>query len=249
MCNGWHHPHKTTEPKPPPPMNRTLQALAGAILAASVPAISANELTFDDLRGTLGFTQPYHGFIFSYTQGPREVGCNCAGSWFWNDANPANAPYYKSPYTSLSTDYELIRGSYFYGESLPISTVSGPIRFDGAWFTSAYEIEIRFHLYYRGAGVANSNYLILPGKQPAVFLSSGYAGPVDSITVEGYQGYFAMDNFIYSPVPEPSSYALLIAGALALGRLARRRNRAIGALAGGPEVTSTPHVGGSRTGC
>lgn len=230
-------------------MNRTLQSLAGAILAASVTAISANELTFDDLRGTVGFTAPYQGFIFSYTQGPREVGCNCAGSWFWNDANPANAAYYKSPYTSLSTDYELIRGSYFYGESLPISTVGGPVRFDGAWFTSIYEIEIRFHLYYLNASVANSNYLILPGKQPSVFLSSGYTGPVDKITVEGYQGYFAMDNFTYAPVPEPSSHALWIAGALGLGLMARKRTGARGALAGDAAAPSTPHVGGSRTGC
>ena len=197
-------------------MNRSLQALAAAALATTVTAASAIELNFDDLSGTEGFTAPYQGFIFAYTQGPRGLGCNCAGSWFWSDDNSGLTPYYKSPVTSLSTDYELIRGNYFYGESLPITPVNGAVRFDGAWFTSVFEIEIRFHLYYRGVAVANSEYLILPAEQPAVFLGSGYAGAVDKITVEGYQGYFAMDNFTYAPVPEPGTYALMIAGVLGL---------------------------------
>lgn len=205
-------------------MNRTLQALAAAALATTVTAASAIELTFDDLTGTEGFTAPYNGFNFPYVQGPRGDGCNCVGSWYWSDVNPVVSPYYKSPFTSLSTDFEFITGSgYFYGESLPITTVSGPVRFDGAWFTSVFEIEIRFHLYYQGALVANSAFLILPSERPAVFLSSGYAGPVDKITVEGYQGYFAMDNFTYAPVPEPGSYALLMAGVLGLGLIGRKR--------------------------
>ena len=204
-------------------MNRLLQALAVAALATTVTAASAVELTFDDLTGAQGFTAPYQGFVFAYSQGPRGVGCNCAGSWYWSDDNSGVAPYYKSPFTSLSTDYELIRGNYFYGESLPITPVHGPVRFDGAWFTSVYEIEIRFHLYYHDAAVANSQFLILPAERPAVFLASGYAGPVDKITVEGYQGYFAMDNFTYAPIPEPASYALLIAGVLGLGLTSRMR--------------------------
>lgn len=205
-------------------MNRTLQALAAAALATTVTAASAIELTFDDLRGTVGFTAPYNGFDFAYTQGPRGVRCNCAGSWFWSDVNPIISPYYKTPSTSLSTDYEFVPGSgYFYGESLPITSIGGPVRFDGAWFTSVFEIEIRFHLYYRGAAVAQSNYLILPSERAAVFLASGYAGPVNKITVEGYQGYFAMDNFTYAPVPEPGTYAMLMAGLLGLGLIARKR--------------------------
>ena len=203
-------------------MNRSLQALAAAALATTVTAASAIELNFDDLTGTVGFTAPYQGFIFAYTQGPRGVGCNCAGSWYWSDDNSGVAPYYKSPATSLSTDYDFIRGNYFYGESLPITPVAAAVRFDGAWFTSVFEIEIRFHMYHQGTAVANSEYLILPAEKPAVFLASGYAGPVDKITVEGYQGYFAMDNFTYAPVPEPGTYALLIAGVLGLTLKSRK---------------------------
>ena len=206
-------------------MNRSLQALAAAALATTVMAASAVELTFDDLAGSEGFTAPYQGFVFTYSQGPRGVGCNCAGSWYWSDDNSGVAPYYKSPFTSLSTDYEFIRGIPKYGESLPITTVAGPIRFDGAWFTSIDVIEIRFHLYYHGADVAQSNFLLLPPDNPAVFLASGYAGPVDKITVEGYQGYFAMDNFSYAPVPEPGTYAMLMAGLLGLGLMARKHAR------------------------
>ena len=206
-------------------MNRLLQALAVAALATTVTAASAVELTFDDLTGAQGFTAPYQGFVFAYSQGPRGVGCNCAGSWYWSDDNSGVAPYYKSPFTSLSTDYEELAPSvYFYGESLPITSVNSPIRFDGAWFTSVYDgNEIRYHLYYQGAPVFNSAVLTMFAHVPAVFFPSGYAGPVDKITVEGYQGYFAMDNFTYAPIPEPASYALLIAGVLGLGLTSRMR--------------------------
>ena len=205
-------------------MNLKLHALAAAaFFTGAAPAASALELTFDDLTGTQGFTDPYQGFKFAYTQGPRGVGCNCAGSRYWSDDNPGAAPYYRSAATSLSTDFELIRGSYFFGESLPITTVGGPIIFNGAWFTSVFEIEVRYHLYYLGAQVKVSDYLILPSDLPAVFMPSGYSGPVDKITIEGYQGYFAMDNFTYAPVPEPAGYALLLAGIGGLGLLARKR--------------------------
>lgn len=206
-------------------MNRSLQALAAAALATTVTAASAIELTFDDLKGTVGFTAPYQGFTFAYAQGPRGVGCNCAGSWYWSDSNPVVSPFYKTPFTSLSTDYEFVPGSgYFYGQSLPITSVSGPIRFDGAWFTSVYDgNEIIYHLYYQGAEVFKSAVLQMLADVPAVYYPSGYAGPVDKITIEGYQGYFAMDNFTYAPVPEPGTYALLIAGVLGLGLRARKR--------------------------
>ena len=46
--------------------------------------------------------------------------------------------------------------------------------------------------------------------------------PKDKITVEGYQGYFAMDNFTYAPVPEPGTYALMIAGVLGLTLKSRK---------------------------
>ncbi len=205
-------------------MTRKLCVLATAVLlAVAAPAVSANELTFDDLTGTEGFTAAYNGFQFTYTQGPRGAGCNCAGSWYWSDVNPSAAPYYKSAPTSVSTDYELIRGIPFFGESLPITTVSGPVLFDGAWFTGIAEIQIQFHLYYLGARVGVSDALVLQPDQPAVFLASGYSGPVDKITVEGYQGYFAMDNFTYAPIPEPANYALLMAGLGGLGVVARKR--------------------------
>jgi hypothetical protein len=40
------------------------------------------------------------------------------------------------------------------------------------------------------------------------FLASGYSGLVNSIGIVGNKGFFAMDDFTYHLVPEPSTLAL-----------------------------------------
>lgn len=207
------------------PLLRSLAALAA--LVGLLPSAHADVLTFDDLTGVKPFLTPYDGFIFTYKEGPREPGCSCAGSWFSSDRNQAGKlPYYTSPFTSISTDYEFVNGEYVYGESKPIVSLTGPIHFDGAWFTGvANDIDVTFHLYFNGAKVAQSSALVLQTNQAPVFLASGYSGQVDVITVQAYQGYFALDNFTYAPVPEPTSTALLLAGLGVAGLAARRKRR------------------------
>lgn len=199
---------------------RTLAATAA--LACFVPAASAEVLNFDDLTGTVGFTTPYHGFTFTYNQGPRTAPCDyCLGSWYWSDDN-IDKDYYKTPSTSLSTDFQDDTFTPVYGDSQAI-LAAAPVIFDGAWFTALDDaIDITFKLYRSGALVGTST-MQLDYADPSTYLASGYTGLVDKIVVEGYQGYFAMDDFTFQAVPEPSTYALILAALGGMGLVARRR--------------------------
>lgn len=201
--------------------------IAAGVLACVGSMASAATLTFDDLSGTAFFTSvnPYNGFEFGCS-----AGCD-TGSWFYSDDNSVK-DWFKSTPTSVSTQFGLdAQGIPIFGESLPITSVSGPVTFAGAFFTSGSgtrgneaidpPIDINFELYYLGLHVATSATLTLYFDDPATFLPSGYTGHVDDIRVQAYQGFFAMDDFQF--VPEPGTYALVLA-AMA-GMLATKRRR------------------------
>jgi hypothetical protein len=46
------------------------------------------------------------------------------------------------------------------------------------------------------------------------------------ITIDGFKGYYGVDNIVYAPIPEASTYSMMIAGLGALGYFARRRKAA-----------------------
>lgn len=214
-------------------MNATIRNIAAAAaMACLVPAVAADVLNFDDLpTGTLAFTGPYHGFTFTYNPGPRDPSTASAGSWYHSDNNAdARGPFYKSPNTSISTDFSYdINGLPVigYGESLAILSAV-PIVFNGAYFQSLDNgIDVTFNLYLNNVLVHTSPTLIMNIADPALALATGYNGLVDKITVTGYHGFFAMDEFSYNQtgVPEPATYALLLVGAAALCASTLRRRR------------------------
>jgi hypothetical protein len=59
------------------------------------------------------------------------------------------------------------------------------------------------------------------------FLSSGYDGIVDTVIVSsGDPSFVSMDDFTFTqPVPEPETYALMLAGLGVVSFVARRRNK------------------------
>ncbi len=208
--------------------------IAAGLLACVGSVASATTLNFDELTGTRYFStapseNPYNGFNFACST-------NCdTGSWFHSNDNSLKN-WYKSPFTSVSTTYgEDDEGFPIYGESLPITSVIGPVIFNGAYFTSGSgdvndptdpPIDIEFVLYYLGAYVHTSAMLTLYWDDPATFLASGYGGPVDEIRVQAYQGYFAMDDFEFQRVPEPETLALALAALAGVGATTRRRRSA-----------------------
>ena len=98
--------------------------------------------------------------------------------------------------------------------------IGSPQIFDGAWFTSDGST-VFLNLYNEGALVATSSVLV--GSATPTFLSSGYSGLVDSVGIVGDRGYFAMDDFTYHIVPEPSALALLTFSLLIGGMRFRAR--------------------------
>lgn len=201
---------------------------AAAALACVAPVASAAVLNFDDLSGTQFFTAPYNGFTFEAYTGTRTTPCpQCRGSWYWSDFNPDPVSYASSGNTSISTDYDDFDAKDF-GSSLSIKSAT-PFYFQGANFTALdNNIDVQFVLKLNGVfvGVGSSPNVTLNYQQAPVFVSSGYAGLVDEVQVSSFHAYFAMDDFTYAPVPEPSTWLMLVAGLAAVGVRATRNKKA-----------------------
>ena len=207
-------------------------ASALACLGSLCATASAEVLNFDDLTGgPQFFTAPYHGLTFT------DAGSNPpGGSWFWSDFQPPTV--FKSPFTSVSTEAELDAQGNPTGAITQSQRVTSatPFRLHGAWFTSldtgfntnplspGYDpVEVEFFLFVGNVQVGTSSQLSLGVANSAYqFLSSGYGGLIDSFTVNGLQGYFAMDDLA---IPEPASYALVLAALSGLALSKRRSKR------------------------
>jgi hypothetical protein len=103
-----------------------------------------------------------------------------------------------------------------------------PVTFEGAYFAGYDIAPVTFQLSLGGALVATSATLT-PSATP-VFLSSGYSGLVDTVIVASPRhNFFVMDDFTFnqaSTVPEPETWALMLAGFVAIGLLRRPRKQA-----------------------
>lgn len=178
------------------------QLIAG-LLAVSAMAASparATVVNFDSLPGNGPMPATYGGIAW-------------APGWnYVSVENPAfNA--HSSPTRVYSVDAET-----------SFSFLNGDQVFEGAWFAGYYYVS--FNLYYDGELVHSSPVLEMFGSGPARFLATGYAGLVDSVTVVGVAGGYAMDDLTYhAEVPEPGMPELLAAGMLAAAGLNARSRK------------------------
>lgn len=191
-------------------MNRILLSFLLSFSVASHAAV----VTFEDINPAPAsydvMPSPYSGFTFTnWFFGPDTIYTPASG------VNDLFTDYYQGdPNAYVITDANGVsRASSFY--------------FDGAWFSGFSGVQ--FELYLGGNLVATSGSLpdAAAGPYGPTWLSSGYAGLVDTVRVSGVQGYFAMDDFTYrlpddgGTVPVSSTLSLLAIGLLGLGMRSR----------------------------
>lgn len=184
--------------------------------AAGASGIQAATLDFEDLSGVStpfsAMPDPYNGLTFT--------------GWFFG-IDTVYTP--ASGSIDLFTDYADPQNplNYVITNNNAISSAT-PFIFDGAMFSG--DSGVTFELYLAGNLVHTS--ATLPDSSGTFYaptlLASGYTGQVDTVKVRAVQGYYSMDDFAYhaaAVVPEPESYALLMAGLGLLAFVAKRRKQ------------------------
>ena len=178
---------------------------ATVMIAATVPAAMATVLNFDDVADGV-LPAGYAGLDWS------------AAGWT-AFATPA------APYTAHSGVGRITTG-FLADDASSVIRFGQTSIFDGAYFAGLGGALLSFELYL-GDQKVHSSASLDPSATPS-FLASGYAGLVDSVRVKSANhGEFVMDDFTFTQaVPEPHSYALLLAGLLVVGVTVRRRHPA-----------------------
>ncbi len=189
--------------------------LAALLAGASVSGANATVLNFDNLVGSGVLASNYAGLNF--------------GSEFIYYDTP------QSPYTASSPNTRIFSNYAIHGVGLLDSLslkFTAPAIFSGAFIAGDFFPGVTISGYYLGNLVAVS--ASLNQTATPTFLSLGYAGNVDEVRFNGYNGYYVIDDITFTGgvgggVPEPASWAMLIAGFGLVGAAARRRRSVVAA--------------------
>lgn len=194
--------------------------VAMAVACSSLSA-QADVLTFEELGAGLAFiTANINGFTF---------GTNSAATNDWFRTSTATVNYLpRSGQVFLATDpLGLVYVPGVRTEAQAITNTT-PFKFDGAWFSGGEDSsytpsdKIQYKLFVGNALVYTSADTVISAGINT-FVPSGWTGFINKVVVVGPQTKFGMDDFTYTMVPEPSSWAMFAAGLLTLGALMRRR--------------------------
>ena len=129
-----------------------------------------------------------------------------------------------SPYNAHSGNARI-----YTNDELGSWTFDSPVSFDGAWFAGYYSLS--YDLFSQGQLVASSGTIEL--SDVSTFLGNSYTGLIDKVVVNGTTDYYVADDITFNAnsgaVPEPASWALLIAGFAMTGVAMRRRKTLLAA--------------------
>lgn len=185
----------------------------------------------------------YNGFTFQFESPPSVPGAPANYSWTWGTEGSVfypGLPFYTSGVSSNGflnhVPYDPNSPVLILTDSLGISNPT-PFYFWGAKFDGYGGAPISYKLY---DGVNGDNFLgeSTAGFVPGVAFNSPNPGPmffansmqvlVTRVVVFSAQGLYGMDDFSYGaqPIPEPSTYLMMIAGLLGVGAVARRKMKA-----------------------
>ncbi|ODT64392.1 MAG: hypothetical protein ABS77_00670 [Phenylobacterium sp. SCN 69-14] len=197
-------------------MKAIVAALALGAAAFAAGSACADVITFDDRGHAVQALGHYEGFDWSNisTVGPKKVGLGNTG-YGKGVVSPKNVAF---------NDYGLKQSS--------VSVATGTFTFESAYFTAAWIDGLKLTIVGLADGVQKyKQTLTLNTKGPQLF-QADWAG-VDKLTFETYINdctdkgrQFVMDNFKFvSGVPEPSTWALMIAGFGGVGVMIRADRR------------------------
>jgi hypothetical protein len=188
-------------------------AVMAVLMVAGTARASVDVLTFDDLPTP----DLMHGDI------PNGYGgLNWSNLWYLNGdtfsfrGNHAYQPGVVSPHNVA-----------FNAGGNSTATVSGGVfTFNGAYLTSVYDdnTQITVTGYLSGATICSRTVTV--NHSGPTWFAADYVG-IDSLRfASSNRQFFAMDNFTFAPVPEPSSIVILSGlGAMGLVAIAWRRAR------------------------
>lgn len=150
-------------------------AAACVALAIGSTATAQTVVNFDDLVGQT-LVPPGYGGVDNW------------GGWTYYD-------WSQPPYIACSGNVRT------YNNTDGAFSWNNPVTFDGACFngygTSNGFLPINFQLYLGGTLVHTSGSIDLDGSGTSQYLSSGYSGLVDRVVVQGFLGFFVMDDVTY----------------------------------------------------
>ena len=179
-----------------------MRMLFAAVLVFAVAGgASAIVVDFDDLVGQAPVPDGYGGI-------------NWPGWTYYDSPQPPYNP--SSPpcrvYNTSDPRFFFLEDSFFIGAF-----------FNGYGASDGFK-DITLYGYYDGELVGVSETLPLYGDGVGGFLNSGFEGsPVDEIFVDGYPGFFIMDDVTYEIVPEPAAVTGLAGLLLGVGGILWRR--------------------------
>ncbi len=199
--------------------------IAAAALAAAAPAFAVDSVTttlsFDEpaLQGyftTVGNAYEVEGVLFS--DSAVVISNDAAGTYYTNAPSMAGVMLVDT-FSQASTTLSATAGRAF------VEQVS-------FWYSSTVDLLPVVSVYsasgqrLAGVGVVANVTDAGCSDSPACAwnkVTIGFTGQAQTIVFNGGAGEIAYDNITVSSVPEPESYALMLAGLVGVGFLARRR--------------------------